>query len=498
MSQATLAGSASRTDGEDLRRSSRLERQIPLLISGHDGVGQEFLEQTTVVSLNLHGCRYPSRHECAVGSWVTLQIAGNMLGEKGHNVRAQVKSVHPPPNPRELFQVGVELEAPGNVWGISPTPLDWRPLLGTMPFGVHTAAVTGPGRSSVTEMPVVGRPTVVPAPEPGPEAASSTSPGGNGPAQVLPLRPQEEPAKPQRVVVSPERLLEALQKKLQTAAETAMRSAITNHLDPAMTRALASIEEKHSACVRSLLETLSQQRSSLVRNTREEMAARIEDRMVEVRGRWDDQFEGYRIRAEEIVRRLDRQAAEAHHDLATAKETAERTLRDLEPRLKAHIGQALSEAIADFDRGAAQAADRHLTRLVQHAQSVAGEASAQLTADSATVKMEMFTAARSALDEFRRQSELHAGLTLSDTTQRVTSSLAALEAESRESCEARRQALEGEVSRTGEQLTQQFQQSLRAFFYSCLVAAVGAVEQHSKTTLEGFPPDSKKSPLPEP
>src|SRR5262249_6050721 len=227
------------------------------------------------------------------------------------------------------------------------------------------------------------------------------------------------------------------------------------------------------------------------------MAARIEDRMVEVRGRWEDQLEGYRIRAEEIVQRMDRQAAEAHHDLSAARETAERALRDLEPRLKAHISQALSRAVQDFDLGAAQAADRHLTRLAESAKLLSSDAAAQIAADSASVKMEMFTAARSALEEFRRQSEVHAELTLSDTTQRATSTLAALDAQSREACEVRRQALESEVSRTGEQITQQFQQSLRAFFYSCLVAAVGAVEQHSKTTLEGFSPEGKKTPLPE-
>jgi hypothetical protein len=463
-----------------------------LLISGHDGVGQEFLEQTTVVSLNLHGCRYPSRHECALGSWVTLQLAGDPLGGQTSNVRAQVKSVHPPPNPRELFQIGVELEVPGNVWGISPTPLDWRPLLGTMPFGVHTA---GTGRSSVMEMPVAGRPTVVPAPEPAGETTSSDA----GSAQVLPLRAEQGAPKPQRVVVSPERLIGLLQRKLQAAAETAVQGAITKHLEPALTSALASIEEKHSSSVRNLLETLSQQRSSLVRSSREEMAARIEDRMVEVRGRWEDQLEGYRIRAEEIVQRLDRHAADAHHDLAAARETAERALRDLEPRLRAHIAETLAEAVGDFDRGAAQVADRHLTRLAEHAQSVTREATAQISADSATVKMEMYTAARSALEEFRRQSEVHAGLTLAETTQRVSSSLAALDAESRVACESRRQMLEDQVSRTGEQITQQFQQSLRAFFYSCLVAAVGAVEQHSKSTLEGFSPEAnvKKSPLPD-
>jgi hypothetical protein len=489
-----------------MRRSSRVERQIPLLVSGHDGVGQEFLEQTAAISLNLHGCRYTSRHECQVGSWITLQLIEATLGAKPSSMmRAQVKSVYPPLNPRELFHVGVELEAPGNIWGISPTPLDWRPLLGTMPFGTHTAAATGPGRSSVMEMPVASRPTVVPSPEVNsapslqavPQPAAHASSHSAGPAQVLPLRAEGEAPKPNRVVVSPEQLLGALQTKLQAAAENAVQAAIAKHLEPAVSKALASIEEKHAASVRSLLETLTQQRSTLVHTSREEMAARIEDRVIEVRGRWDAQMEGYRIRAEEIVQRLDRQAAAAHHDLAAAKETAERALRELEPKLSAQIGQALEYATRDFDLGAAQTAERHLARLSEEAHSLASEAAAQLSADSATVKMEMYTAARAALDEFRRQSDVHARLTLSETTQRITSTLAALDAENRAACETRRKSLESEVSRTGEQITQQFQQSLRAFFYSCLVAAVGAVEQHSKTTLDSFTPEGKKPNLPE-
>lgn len=504
MSQASFAGSEPRMDGEDMRRSSRLDRQIPLLIAGHDGIGQEFLEQTAAISLNLHGCRYTSRHLCQVGSWVTLQLIETTLSAKSSPmVRAQVKSVYPPLSPRDLFHVGVELEAPGNIWGISPTPLDWRPLLGTMPFGTHTAAATGPGRSSVMEMPVASRPTVVPTPQeinsdqPA-EAATPVSSHPGGPGQVVPLRPEAEaPAKPNRVVVSPEQLLGALQTKLQAAAEGAVQAAIAKHLEPAMNKALASLEEKHAGSLRSLLETLAQQRSTLVHTSREEMTARIEDRLVEVRGRFDAQLDGYRIRAEEIVQRLDRQAAAAHHDLAAAKETAERALRDLEPKMTAQIGQALQHATQDFDLGAAQTADRHLARLSEQAQSLASEAAAQLSADSATVKMEMYTAARAALEEFRRQSEAHAGLTLSETTQRITSTLAALDAENRVACETRRKSLESEVSRTGEQITQHFQQSLRAFFYSCLVAAVGAVEQHSKTTLDGLSPEEKKPTIPE-
>jgi hypothetical protein len=298
-------------------------------------------------------------------------------------------------------------------------------------------------------------------------------------------------------VISPEQLIGALQAKLHAAAEGAVQAAIGKHLEPAISKALTSLEEKYAACVRSLMDTLGQQRSALVHTSREEMAARIEDRLTEVRGRWDGQMEGYRMRAEEIGQRLDRQAAAAHHDLAAAKETAEKALRELGPTIAAQIGQALQHATQDFDLGAAQVADRHLTRLGQQAQSLSSEAAAQLSADSAAVKMEMYTAARGALEEFRRQSEVHAGLTLAETTQRISSTLAALDAENRVACETRRQSLESEVSRTGEQITQQFQQSLRAFFYSCLVAAVGAVEQHSKTTLEGFSPEGRKPTIPE-
>ena len=85
-----------------------------------------------------------------------------------------------------------------------------------------------------------------------------------------------------------------------------------------------------------------------------------------------------------------------------------------------------------------------------------------------------------------------------DTTQRLTSSLAALDAAHRSACEARQQAIETDVRCVGEQITEQFRQSLRAFFYSCLVAAVGAVEQHSKTTAEGLSFDPKKFSPPEP
>src|SRR5439155_14916157 len=142
--------------GPEGRRSTRIERPVPLLITGHDGLGQEFLERTSAVSLNLHGCRYASRHDCHVGSWITLQIGEAPLAEIVTSVRAQVRSVQVPRNPRDLYHVGVQLEKPANVWRVPSPPPDWltaaQRVAGELPpSNEQTAAATGPGRAPTPE-----------------------------------------------------------------------------------------------------------------------------------------------------------------------------------------------------------------------------------------------------------------------------------------------------------------------------------------------------------
>src|ERR1700745_3053071 len=139
--------------GPEGRRSTRMERPVPLLISGHDGLGQEFLERTSAVSLNLHGCRYPSRHDTHVGEWITLQIGEAPLGEIVTTVKAQVRSVQ---IPRNRYHVGVELEKPANVWRVPAPPPDWLTAAERLkaelpPSKEQTAAATGPGRAPTAE-----------------------------------------------------------------------------------------------------------------------------------------------------------------------------------------------------------------------------------------------------------------------------------------------------------------------------------------------------------
>src|SRR3981189_3759178 len=125
VSQSSLIDTPRNLNGEEARRSTRIERSIPLIVFGQNRMGEPFVERTVSTSLNLHGCRYPSRHDYGVGSWVRLQVVGLNGLPRPPAVRARVRSVHMSQSARELQQVGVELENPGNVWGVVTPPQDW-------------------------------------------------------------------------------------------------------------------------------------------------------------------------------------------------------------------------------------------------------------------------------------------------------------------------------------------------------------------------------------
>ena len=62
-------------------------------------------------------------------------------------VRARVTWIQRPRTVRELFQIGVELEVPGNVWGIAFPPGDWFPF----PEAASNLEIPAPFESSNAE-----------------------------------------------------------------------------------------------------------------------------------------------------------------------------------------------------------------------------------------------------------------------------------------------------------------------------------------------------------
>jgi hypothetical protein len=120
------AGSAAHPSSDlRKRRSTRIVQAVPLAVTGVDAIGRPFTEHTSTLIINCHGCRYQSKHYVLKNMWVKLEIPHSDSGQPPRVVRGRVAWIQRPRTVRQLFQVALELETPGNVWGIAFPPEDW-------------------------------------------------------------------------------------------------------------------------------------------------------------------------------------------------------------------------------------------------------------------------------------------------------------------------------------------------------------------------------------
>jgi len=107
------------------RRSTRIVQAVPLVVTGVDALGRPFVERTSSLIINCHGCRYQSKHYVLKNMWVTMEVPHPETGHPPRTVRGRVAWIQRPRTVRQLFQVALELEVSGNVWGIAFPPEDW-------------------------------------------------------------------------------------------------------------------------------------------------------------------------------------------------------------------------------------------------------------------------------------------------------------------------------------------------------------------------------------
>lgn len=351
----------------ELRRSSRLENPVPLVVLGTNRRGETFQERTSALSFNLHGCRYSSRHDYPRESWVTLQVTGTD-GAMAPPVRARVCSILAPQSPRELCQVGVELETPANIWGIASPPEDWQRALGSTASAPRAAAaIAPPDPSSPLPAFLQQRPTA--PPERRAEVAMFPGPA----VPEMPAATKDSPAaKTERVTFTPEQLLQALQGKLQLAAERAVDTALSARLEESIQQAVAKIEEGWK---------------DNLRHTEEFSAARL----AEVQSRWERELVVYRSRAEEVSRRVETLAASSRQALTELQKFAERIKTEIEPQFNARVDASLSRASSDLEAKAAELAEQHKSKITEFAETAALQARSQL--DDAVAEARSLTGA---------------------------------------------------------------------------------------------------------
>src|SRR5436190_16812053 len=391
-----------RFSGIDARRSTRLERVIPLIIMGKDKLGELSQETTSSVSLNLHGCRFPSRHDYPIETWVNLQVTEPNGEAKSPLVRAKVRSIHGPKTPQELYQIGVEFEAPSNVWGIPTPPEDWRCVLGENVSRMQAAAGVAPARE----------PAVMGAALPLTQIASDQKMAEVAafPAPPATAERAKDPglAKPERMVITGDQLVKSLQGKLKLAAEEAVASAFAAQLDEAVKKALFKIAEVSKASLWQAQEFTGQRLESLVNSSQEEVLRRLTGQLGEVRSRWVEEQNAYRSRAEEIAERLEKLVTETQQSFTDAQAFIGRLAHELGPQfqsLHTRLDEYAGRAAVDFEVLVTSASARHLVQLKENTLKVTQEASAQLEARVAEVVSQL-TGVDGALSEERLETLL--------------------------------------------------------------------------------------------
>jgi tetratricopeptide (TPR) repeat protein len=109
------------------RRSTRIARTLPLLVSGINRNEVCFAERIETVSINCHGFHYFSGQCVPKNSTIYAQL---ILNNKDNpttspTYRGRVVWIRKSSRLRGMYLVGVEFEDPRNIWNVEASPEDW-------------------------------------------------------------------------------------------------------------------------------------------------------------------------------------------------------------------------------------------------------------------------------------------------------------------------------------------------------------------------------------
>jgi hypothetical protein len=237
------------------RRSTRIEQTVPVLVQGVGAMREPYQEQVSTLSISCHGCTYQSKHEVLQGETVYLDIRPPANGMVACSSKARVKWAQKLAVKEKAYQIAVELEIAGNIWGIPAPPSDW--------FPPQLAAAAEPVSNS-RELKVVAR---------------KETPI----AEVAEVRPDRATDIVKRETASPripalEQLMVGLGEQIQTVASQAASASLAKekdrlleefrlHLRDEATRAIQmAIASSKDVIVRQAMKDLSESHESAARN----------------------------------------------------------------------------------------------------------------------------------------------------------------------------------------------------------------------------------------
>lgn len=332
------------------RRSTRIAQAVPLTVTGVDALGRPFQERTSSFIISCHGCRYYSKHYVLKNTWVMFEIPHNEAGREPRSVRARVTWIQRPRTVRELFQIGVDFEAPGNVWGIAFPPSDWFPC----PEETFSPEIPSPAGSPENE-PAAAEWKAEEEP-----ALQATESEENN-LRVLPLPGGADTSLQISRQIS--RLVaEAKQQVQNTVRETATRAvaaetrpllaALQNQMKDAAEKSLSTAVAEHIEQIRrETLQTMERDREAIETSMRAAWTTELDRRIADARQYIDSQ-----LAEVERARRVNfDQQIQNHLQQAIEK------LQGLSGSLGANAGEVQS-AIEQLRRSSAEAAEQEMRR----------------------------------------------------------------------------------------------------------------------------------------
>jgi hypothetical protein len=300
------------------RRTTRIVQAVPLTVMGVDALGRPFQERTSTLTINCQGCRYQSKHYVLKNMWVTLEVPHNEPGHEARTVRARVTWIQRPRTVRELFQIGVELEVPGNVWGIAFPPADWFPFpessknleLAPPPETVNGASETQDwtaeeGPAARAAEPAESNVRVLPIP------------GGADPSIQLARQLTRLVAEAKQQIHSAAR--ESANEAVATETRSLMAELHAQLMDAAQRAAAAAVSARLEDTQQEILEQRQKDQEAALWALREEISRELTQRITEARQQLDAQLaEVERTRQGDFEIRLQNQLQEAVQKVESA------------------------------------------------------------------------------------------------------------------------------------------------------------------------------------
>jgi hypothetical protein len=380
------------------RRSTRIVQAVPVAVTGVDAIGRPFTEHTSTLIINCHGCRYQSKHYVLKNMWVKLEIPHPDSGQPPRVVRGRVAWIQRPRTVRQLFQVALELETPGNIWGIAFPPEDWFAFPNVETQQHHVGAASEPQVNEI-EQEVHGH-----------NDSENTAAHVNDNLRAFPSPVSTTDASLQ-LARQLARLVADAKQQIQAAAREAATHAVAQEASHLLEKIQPETEKHAQAAGAAAAETTRRELKNWLTSQLEQTKGELSSQLVRdgqaQREQHAEQLKNsgeivVRLfkEAEEIATRLKSQAAEVETRLQAEAETVARAQQEA-AQLREETSVNLAIQAEETEAHIMERADA-AARTMEEAARVREEAIVRLKAQAANTEAQIMAAATRAVEDSER------------------------------------------------------------------------------------------------